>query len=110
MTNVTAHSKRVNVVTEPGSKNDYTVPCYSYMKPGSRRANVLLRNLTSNPIELNKGSVVARVQAANAVPPMRQTRYVASEGEAKLNTRKSTFGRGNARSNKNDSNNKEKDG
>ena len=108
MTNVTAHSKRVNIVTEPGSNNDYTVPCYSYMKPGSRRANVLLRNLTSNPVELNKGSVVARVQAANAVPPMLRTRYVASEGEAKRNTRKSAFGRGNARSNRNDSNNTEK--
>ena len=108
MTNVTAHSKRVNVVTEPGSNNDYTIPCYSYMKPGSQRANVLLRNLTSNPIELNKGSVVARVQAANAVPPMLRMRYVASKGKAKRDTRKSAFGRGNARSNQNDSNNKEK--
>ena len=70
MTNVTAHTKCVNIVTEPGENNNYTVPCFSHMRPSSKRASIALQNLTSKSIELKKGTVVAQVQAANAIPPM----------------------------------------
>ena len=108
MTNVTAHSKRVNVVTEPGDKNQYTVPCYSYMRPGSRRANVVLQNLTGKTIELKRGLVVAQIQAANKVPPMLRTRETASECASGKPRKGSAFERGPPRhkqSNRNDSNN-----
>ena len=105
MTNVTPHSKQVNVVTEPGDENEYTVPCYSYMKPGSRRANMILRNLTGNVVELKKGSVVAQIQAANAVPPMLRTCETASEGGSAKGGTKSASECVSSRCNRNDSNN-----
>ena len=70
MTNVNKHSKRVNVITEPREDEDlFTVPCYSYMRPGSKRASVTLRNLSEQPQTLKKGTVIARIQAANLIPP-----------------------------------------
>ena len=37
VTHINAHSKRVNIVTEPREGIDeYTVPSYSYMRPGSK--------------------------------------------------------------------------
>ena len=39
VTHVNTHSKRVNIITEPREDLDeYTVPSYSYMRPGSKRA------------------------------------------------------------------------
>ena len=70
MTNVNKHSKRVNIITEPRKDEDlFTVPCYSYMRPGSKRASVTLRNLSEKPQTLTKGTVIACVQAANLIPP-----------------------------------------
>ena len=70
MTNINKHSKRVNIITEPREDEDlFTVPCYSYMRPGSKRASVTLRNLSEKPQTLQKGTVVACVQAANLIPP-----------------------------------------
>ena len=41
VTHINAHSKRVNIVTEPRDYLDeYTVPSYSYMRPGSKRAGL----------------------------------------------------------------------
>ena len=63
LTNINKHSKRVNIVTEPREDEDeFTVPCYSYMRPGSKRAAVALRNLSEKPQVLTKGTVVARIQ------------------------------------------------
>ena len=43
LTNINKHSKRVNIVTEPREDDDeFTVPCYSYMRPGSKRVAVAL--------------------------------------------------------------------
>ena len=70
MTNVNKHSKRVNVITEPREDEDlFTVPCYSYMRPGSKRASVTLRNLSEQTQTLKKGTVIACIQAANLIPP-----------------------------------------
>ena len=56
MTNINKHSKRVNIITEPRKDEDlFTVPCYSYMRPGSKRASVTLRNLSEKPQTLLKG-------------------------------------------------------
>ena len=66
MTNINKHTKRVNIITEPRKDEDlFTVPCYSYMRPGSKRASVTLRNLSEKTQTLQKGTVVACVQAAN---------------------------------------------
>ena len=47
ITTVSSHTKRVNVITEPRENLDeYTVPSYSYMRPGSKRVSVALQNLS----------------------------------------------------------------
>ena len=70
ITNINQHTKRVNIITEPRKDEDlFTVPCYSYMRPGSKRASVTLRNLSEKTQTLQKGTVVACVQAANLIPP-----------------------------------------
>ena len=41
ITTISSHTKRVNVITEPREDLDeYTVPSYSYMRPGSKRVSV----------------------------------------------------------------------
>ena len=39
------------------------------MRPGSKRAAVALQNLSEKPKVLNKGTVVAKIQAGNIIPP-----------------------------------------
>ena len=69
LTNINKHSKRVNIVTEPREDEDeFTVPCYSYMRPGSKRVAVALRNLSKKPQVLTKRTVVAKIQPANLIP------------------------------------------
>ena len=71
ITHVNAQSKRVNIVTEPREGLDeYTVPSYSYMRPGSKRAGVALLNLSNKLVVLKKGTIVATVKAGNKIPPM----------------------------------------
>ena len=76
LSNINKHTKRVNIITEPREDKDkYSVPYYSYMRPGSKRAAVALRKLSEKPQVLNKGTVVAKVQAANMVPPKLAPRF-----------------------------------
>ena len=71
---VKGHHKRLNVATE--HSNNITnssiaaVRRYSFMKPGSNKVVVSVKNLTSKDIILKVGTVVGKVEAANAVPPM----------------------------------------
>ena len=48
----------------------YTLPSYSCMRPGSKRAGVTLMNLSSRLVTLKKGTIVATIKAANIIPPM----------------------------------------
>ena len=71
ITHIHSHTKRVNVMTEGREDLDeYTLPSYSFMRPGSKRAGVALMNLSSEPVVLKKGTVIAHVKPANLVPPM----------------------------------------
>ena len=46
VTHVNAHNKRVNIVTEPREDLDeYTVPSYSYMRPGSKRVGCIVKSV-----------------------------------------------------------------
>ena len=64
---------------EPREDGDqFTVPCYSYMRPGSKRATVTLRNLSEKPQVLNKVTVIAKLQPANLVPPKLAPRFINS--------------------------------
>ena len=55
LTNINKHSKCVNIVMEPREDEDeFTVPCYSYMRPGSKRVAVALWNLSEKPQVLTK--------------------------------------------------------
>ena len=68
--------QRLNVMTQAPYADDcagipngmYITRTYTDLEPGSRRVTVVVRNMTSRPIHLAKGKIVARVQAANLVP------------------------------------------
>ena len=71
---VREHHERVNVATEHSNNitnsNIADVRSYSFMKLGSNKVVVSVKNLTSKGIILKAGTVVGKVEAANAVPPM----------------------------------------
>ena len=76
ITTVNSHTKRVNVVTEPRENLDeYTVHSYSYMRLGSKRVSVALRNLSETVQIVKKGTIIASVKAANLVPPKLAPKY-----------------------------------
>ena len=83
-----AYNKRVNVSVEPmeahkEGENQYcAVPGYTFLKPGSDRIKVMIKNLTARTIKVSQGSKVASMEAANVVPHMlapQETTSVQSE-------------------------------
>ena len=46
------------------------VPGYTFLKPGSDRLKVMIKNLTARTIKVSQGSKVASMEAANVVPHM----------------------------------------
>ena len=83
-----AYHKRVNVSVEPmeahkEGENQYcAVPGYTFLKPGSDRIKVMIKNLTTRTIKVSQGSKVASMEAANVVPHMlapQETTSVQSE-------------------------------
>ena len=76
ITTINSHTKQVNVITEPRENLDeYMVHSYSYMRPGSKRVSVALRNLSEKVQTFKKGTIVASVKAANLVPPKLAPKY-----------------------------------
>ena len=76
ITTINSHTKQVNVITEPRENlNEYMVHSYSYMRPGSKRVSVTLRNLSEKVQTFKKGTIVASVKAANLVPPKLAPKY-----------------------------------
>ena len=71
---VKGHYKRVNVATEHSNKitnkNIATVRSYSFIKPSSNKVAVGVRNLTSKKVVLKAGTIIDKIEAANATPPM----------------------------------------
>ena len=71
-----AYHKCVNVSVEPmethkGGESQYcAVPGYTFLKPGSDRIKVMIKNLTARTIKVSQGSKVASMEAANVVPHM----------------------------------------
>ena len=67
--------KRLNVVTEPLPHRETidgveAIESYETFKQGANRVTIGLRNNTRQSITLKKGTRLARVMAANVVPPM----------------------------------------
>ena len=71
-----AFSKHVNVAVEPldehkeGEGSFCAVPSYTFLKPGSQRVQVMIKNITARSITVKQGERVARIKAANVVPQM----------------------------------------
>ena len=71
-----SYHKRVNVSLEPldahkeGENNYCAVPSYTFLKPGSDRVKVMIKNLTARVIKVQQGSKIAWIKAANVVPRM----------------------------------------
>ena len=71
-----AYYKRVNVSVEPMSshlKDDSkycAVPGYTFLKPGSLRIHVMMKNMTARTVTIHQGVRVAAMSAANVVPHM----------------------------------------
>ena len=70
------YHKCVNVSVEPleahkeGESQYCAVPGYTFLKPGSDRLKVMIKNLTTRTIKVSPGSKVASMEAANVVPHM----------------------------------------
>ena len=66
----------MNVSVEPlkthkGGESQYcAVPGYTFLKPGSDRIKVMIKNLMARTIKVSQGSKVASMEAANVVPHM----------------------------------------
>ena len=71
-----AYHKHMNVTIEPleahkeGESKYCAVPGYAFLKPGSDRVKVMIKNLTARVIKVQQGSKVASIEAANVVPHM----------------------------------------
>ena len=71
-----AYFQRVNVALEPmeqhkeGEGPYCAVPAYTFLKPGSNRVEVMLKNITARPITIKSGEKVAKFEPANIVPHM----------------------------------------
>ena len=66
------NTKWVNVIIEPmdDEEGSYTIPAYTYLKSNSRSVHVGLCNMSCRMVSLNKGTVVAELSPANAIPKM----------------------------------------
>ena len=66
------NTKWVNVIIEPtdDEEGSYTIPAYTYLKSNSRSVHVGLRNMSCRTVTLHKGTVVAELSPANAIPKM----------------------------------------
>ena len=68
--------KQVNVALEPTDENKAgkslisSVPGYTFLKSGSNRVQVMLKNMSARPVTLQPGDQLANLEAANAVPHM----------------------------------------
>ena len=82
--NVKGHYKRINVATEHSDNiknhNIAAVRSYSFMKPGSSKVMVGVRNLTSKEVVLKAGTVIGQIEAANTIPPMLAPKYEKNSG------------------------------
>ena len=56
--------------------DEYTIPSYSYMRPGSKRVSVALQNLSEKTQTFKKGTVIATFCTTNLVPPKLAPKYV----------------------------------
>ena len=78
----------MNVALEPveqhkeGEATFCAVPAYTFLKPVSSRAEVMLKNITARPITIKKGVKVAVIEAANAVPQMLAPKEIGGGMEA----------------------------
>ena len=76
--------KRVNVALEPteehktGKSLISLVPGYTFLKPGSNRVQVMLKNMSAQPVTLHPGDQLANLEAANAIPHMLAPKEVPS--------------------------------
>ena len=66
------NTKRVNVVIEPtdDEEGSYIIPAYTCLKSNSRSVHVGLCNMSCRTVTLHKGTVVAELSPANAIPKM----------------------------------------
>ena len=66
------HSKRVNVIVEPGPDREYesVAPIHGYtvLKPGSSQVSFGLQNYSCHKVTVPAKSIIAKVSAANVVP------------------------------------------
>ena len=53
-----------------GESQYCAVPGYTFLKPGSDRVKVMIKNLTARTIKVSQGSKVASMEVANVVPHM----------------------------------------
>ena len=67
------------------------VPAYTFLKPGSNRVEVMLKNITAQPITIKTGEKVAKLEPANAVPHMLAPQSSESVGPVGSKSAKARF-------------------
>ena len=74
ITKIQGHTQNINVMTEVpdnwAREGFLPMPTYSQLKTGSRRVDVILKNISCVPKTIKARSVIGVVTAANIVPPM----------------------------------------
>ena len=77
------NTKQVNVIIEPtdDEEGSYTIPTYTYLKSNSRSVHVGLRNMRCRTVTLHKGTVIAELSPANAIPKMLAPKLVSCQLE-----------------------------
>ena len=77
-----AYFKRVNVAVEPLEKHKEgesaicAVPSYTFLKPGSQKVELTLKNITAKTVIIRQGEKVAVIEAANTIPQMLAPREI----------------------------------
>ena len=59
------------------------VPGYTFLKPGSHRIHVMMKNLTARTVTIHQGVKVATMSAANIVPHMLAPEEVKAQDTSK---------------------------
>ena len=87
-----AYHKHVNVSVEPlethkeGENKFCAVPGHTFLKPGSDRVKVMIKNFTARTVQVQQGSKVASMEVANVVSHM-----LVPQGPAPLQTETKTM-------------------
>ena len=98
LTECSQHFKRVYIIAESDPEREYgaaiLINGYTVLKPGSSRVYICIRNISCQCIMIPAKTVIAKIAAANVVPPS----YAPKGDSSELNSKNMSTNRHNAES------------